>query len=188
VGGVRRIIMIVVGWALTWTAAAVGIWMYGRLLGTDVADTEVLDAQVAPPAVAPAPSPEAIGAKVEPAAEPAAKPPIEVELSCTDPRFRAIRRALQQYCRAPLRDFEGTFCRDMTKQFRSCRTASPLRLTHPGGCHPQGLYGVRRTRTICHDYLALLPDVDDTANYIGLTRSAGRWKVERLEQDDLERP
>jgi hypothetical protein len=190
VGGVRRIIMIVVGWVLTCTSAAVGIGLalrlYDRLCTLDTAVAEVAAAAVAPPEPSPSPAAETIGPSEEPVAEPAAKPPVEVSLSCRDKRFRDIRRAVLKYCRAPNLDDFGTFlCPDLPKRL-DCE--SYLLLTHEPQCHPGRVYRGDRPRTLCHDFLASLSPINEDMPYIALNRSAGRWKVVEIEYDDLERP
>jgi len=124
-----------------------------------------------------------VGARQEPIVEQAAKPPDEVEISCRDPRFRAIRRAVRDYCRAPADDEDRTFlCPRVTKQLRSCRSTPSFSLLRERECH------AAHSRTICHDFRATLPSEDEIIPFIALDRPAGRWKVLRLEYDDLERP
>ncbi len=179
--------MIVVGWGLTWTSAAVGIGLAVRLLDS-LRSADVAAPQVVPPAAAPAPAPEMIIAREEPVAEPAAEPAAQHPggLSCKHPRFRAIGRAIQKYCRAPNPDDDGAFlCADITGQLNSCRIRSGLVLTHEPECHPAGVNG---SRTICHDFLAQLSEIDEYVPYIALKRFAGRWKVVEIEYDDMERP
>jgi len=175
--------LIVAGWGLTWACTAVGIHLYGRIFGADVDSIKVVAGQVPPLAAAPPPAAPAIAPGPEPITASAATPRDEVEISCRDPRFRAIRRAAREYCRAPADDEDRTFlCPRVTTQLRSCRTTPSLSLLHERECH------TAHSRTICHDFRATLPSEDEIVPFVALDRPAGRWKVLQLEYDDLERP
>lgn len=181
VAGVKRIILIAAGWGLTWTCAAVGILLYDGVFGADVGGTEVAAPPVAARGTAPAPDARTIRASAEPVAELSEKPRDEVVLSCRDPRFRAIRRAVEKYCRAPTSDEDRAFlCPRVTKQIKSCRSAPRLPLLQARECHG--------SPTVCHDFRATVPSEDEIIPFITLNRPAGRWKVVQLEYDDLERP
>ena len=180
----KQVLLIVVGWALTWTSAAVGLSLYDRIFRTDVVTTAVAAPPVAPPLAVAAPALETSGASEQPVADPAAETPPHdpAELSCKDRRFRAIRRAIREYCRAPESDDSGAYlCPEIAKQL-NCRRGPHIFLEQEHDCHPYG------SITICHDYLASTPHDDEIVPYVALNRSAGRWQVVRIEYDDLERP
>jgi hypothetical protein len=178
---VKRIILIAAGCGLTWTCAAVGIYLHHSVFGADVSSTEVASPPVASRGTAPAPDARTIPASAETIAEAPEKPPREVVLSCRGPRFRAIRRAVEKYCRAPADDEDRSFlCPRVTNQLKSCRSTPRFSLLHARECHG--------SPTLCHDFRATLPSEDEIIPFITLDRPAGRWKVVQLEYDDLERP
>ena len=90
-GGVKRIIVIVVGCGLTWAAAAVGIGLAVRLHDR-LREADVASAEVAPPDTAPlSPVAETIAASEEPVAEPAAESPAGEDKGRADARSPPAR-------------------------------------------------------------------------------------------------
>ena len=177
--------------ALTWASAAVGLTSAARLVREFRAGRQLQQVTLESPA-APDEDPAGLDAAesgdAHASMDVAAHDDGEYDIvACHDQRYQAIRRAAMAYCRDHRNEgHDRWLCPDVMQVFGSCRRYPDLTLQASPECHRSSN---DISRTICHDDIAFLRDVDEIVPILALTRSTGgRWKVVEIEFDDLERP